>query len=114
MARKQDAQCRQPEYLAVPSLGYEGAVYFGVPNRGTMLALPDAYWVLQEVPDRVELDPMPYRLPVELRKMAPVVPRTMRAGSTTGSAALMPGSSLTACPGTSSPGRSSTTPLPAG
>jgi hypothetical protein len=61
-------------------LGYEEAAYLSVPNRGTMLVHPEVDRVLQEGPMAVELDPTPYRLPVELRELAPVALRTMRAG----------------------------------
>ena len=61
-------------------LGYEGAEYLSVPNRGTMLVHPDADRVLGEGPIPVELDRTPYRLPAELRELAPVALRTMRAG----------------------------------
>jgi 8-oxo-dGTP pyrophosphatase MutT (NUDIX family) len=63
-----------------PPLGYEESVYLSVPSRGTMLVRPDVDRVLQEGPMSVELDPTPYRLPVELRELAPVALRTMRAG----------------------------------
>ena len=58
-------------------LGYEGAEYLSVPNRGTMLVHPDADRVLGEGPIPVELDRTPYRLPAELRELAPVALRTM-------------------------------------
>src|SRR6266540_3370668 len=61
-------------------LGYEEAMYLSVENRGTMLVHPDVDRVLQEGPTPVELDPTPYRLPVELLEVAPVALRTMRAG----------------------------------
>jgi hypothetical protein len=61
-------------------LGYEGAVYLSVPDRGTMLVHSDADRMLEEGPIPVELDPTPYRLPAELRELAPVALRTMRAG----------------------------------
>lgn len=60
--------------------GYEGASFLSVPNRGTMLVLRGSDLMLQEGPIPVELDPTPYRLPVELREVAPVALRTMRAG----------------------------------
>jgi hypothetical protein len=63
-----------------PPLGYEGAEYLSIPNRGTMLIHSDADRVLQEGPIPVEIDPTPYRLPVELRELAPVALRTVRAG----------------------------------
>ena len=63
-----------------PPLGYEGATYLSVPNRGTMLVHPDADQLLRGDAIPVELDPTPYRLPVELRELAPVALRTMRAG----------------------------------
>jgi hypothetical protein len=63
-----------------PPLGYEGAVYLSVPNRGTMLVHPGADRVLEEGPVPAELDPTRYRLPAELRELAPVALRTMRAG----------------------------------
>src|SRR5215831_17061793 len=61
-------------------LGYEGALFLSVPNRGTMLVHPGSDRMLQESPMQVELDPTPYRLPVELREVAPVALRTLRAG----------------------------------
>ena len=63
-------------------LGYEGAVYLCIENRGTMLVHPDADRVLQKAPLAVEQDPTPYRLPAELRELAPVALRTIRAGRT--------------------------------
>lgn len=63
-----------------PPLGYEGADYLVVANRGTMLVHPDTDHALQRRPIAVELDPTPYRLPVELREVAPVALQTMRAG----------------------------------
>jgi hypothetical protein len=62
-------------------LGYDGAMYLSVSwPRGTMLVHPDADRMLQEGPLPVERDPTPYRLPAELRELAPVALRTMRAG----------------------------------
>jgi len=63
-----------------PPLGYEGAAYLAIQNRGTMLVHPDADRVIQEGPVSVELDATPYRLPAELRDLAPLALRTMRAG----------------------------------
>jgi hypothetical protein len=61
-------------------LGYEKGVYLSIPNRGTMLVHPDIDHMLQAGPTSVELDPTPYRLPAELRELAPIALRTMRAG----------------------------------
>jgi hypothetical protein len=61
-------------------LGYAGAMYLSVGDLGTMLVHPSADRVLQEGPVPVERDPTPYRLPVELRELAPVALRTMRSG----------------------------------
>jgi hypothetical protein len=61
-------------------LGYENGTYLSIPNRGTMLVHPGADRLLQEGPASVELDPTPYRLPAELRELAPIALRTMRAG----------------------------------
>jgi hypothetical protein len=63
-----------------PPLGYEGAVYLAVENRGTMLVHPAADRLIREGPIPVELDATTYRLPAELRDIAPLALRTMRAG----------------------------------
>jgi hypothetical protein len=63
-----------------PPLGYEDGVYLAVPNRGTMLVHPGTDRMLQEGPVPVRLDETPYRLPAELRELAPLALRTMRAG----------------------------------
>lgn len=68
-----------PAEVQLP-LGYEGAVYLSVQNRGSMLVHFGSDRMLQEAPIPVELDPTPYRLPAELREVAPVALRTMRAG----------------------------------
>lgn len=63
-----------------PPLGYEGAVYLRVPNRGTMLVHRDADRVLQAGPVPVMADETPYQLPVELRDLAPIALHAVRAG----------------------------------
>lgn len=63
-----------------PPLGYGGAIYLGVQNRGTMLVHPGTDWLMREGPIAVELDATTYRLPAELREIAPLALRTMRAG----------------------------------
>lgn len=63
-----------------PPLGYESGTYLCIPNRGTMLVHPDADRLLAKGPIAAELDPTPYRLPAELRELAPIALRTMRAG----------------------------------
>lgn len=68
-----------PAEVQLP-LGYEGAVNLSVQNRGSMLVHPGSDRMLQEGPIPVETDPTPYRLPAELREVAPVALRTMRAG----------------------------------
>lgn len=68
-----------PAEVQLP-LGYEGAVYLSVQNRGSMLVHLRSDRMLQEGSIPVELDPTPYRLPAELREVAPVALRTMRAG----------------------------------
>ncbi len=63
-----------------PPLGYEGAIYLSIPNRGTMLVDPDIDRMLQQAPMAVVLDPTPYRLPIELQEVAPTALQTIRAG----------------------------------
>jgi hypothetical protein len=62
-----------------PPLGYQGAAYLRVPNRGTMLVHQDADRVLQEGPLPVMADETPYQLPAELRDLAPIALHAVRA-----------------------------------
>jgi 8-oxo-dGTP pyrophosphatase MutT (NUDIX family) len=61
-------------------LGYKDVTYLTIEGRGTMLVHSEADRMLQGEPLPVKLDPTPYELPRELREIAPLALRTMRAG----------------------------------
>lgn len=67
-----------PEDLP-PPLGYEGAVYLRVPNRGTMMVHQAADRMLQAGPVQVMADETPYQLPAELRELAPIALHAVRS-----------------------------------
>ena len=62
-------------------LGYEKAMRLHFEDRGTMLVDPCIDQALQADPMPVKLDPTPYRLPANLRDLAPVAIRTIRNGT---------------------------------
>ena len=60
-------------------LGYGGATYLAIPARGTMLVHAEADRIVQNRSLPVELDETPYRLPEDLRRVAPLAIRTLRS-----------------------------------